>query len=29
MTEKIESEPLKYWYEIESANFDEQDFNGA
>ena len=26
---KIKSEPLKSWYEIESANFDEQDFNGA
>ena len=26
---KIESEPLKSWYEIESAKFDEQDFNGA
>jgi len=26
---KIESAPLKSWYEIESANFDEQDFNGA
>ncbi len=26
---KIDSEPLKSWYEIESVKFDEQDFNGA
>ena len=26
---KIEFEPLKSWYETESAKFDEQDFNGA
>jgi hypothetical protein len=26
---KIESEPLKSWYETELAKFDEQDFNGA
>jgi len=26
---KIKSEPLKSWYDIESAKFDEQDFNGA
>ena len=24
---KIESEPLKSWYEDESAKFDEQDFS--
>jgi hypothetical protein len=24
---KIESEPLKSWYEIELDKFDEQDFN--
>ena len=26
---KIESEPLKSWYETELAKFDEKDFNGA
>ena len=26
---KIDSKPLKSWYETESAKFDEQDFNGA
>mgnify|MGYP000847697714 FL=1 len=26
---KIETAPLKSWYETESAKFDEQDFNGA
>ncbi len=26
---KIETAPLKSWYETELAKFDEQDFNGA
>ena len=26
---KIKAEPLMSWYEIESDNFNEQDFNGA
>ena len=26
---KIESEPLKSWYETESAKFDDQYFDGA
>ena len=26
---KIESDPLKSWYETELAKFDEQDFDGA